>query len=139
MSKKPNLPEFVTREVVANSLLLGPRRLDRLVKAGETEKVKISGSRSGITLGSLQRYIWRRRRSRPYYSSIWHAHFLDLPYEDAKAGYAAGLAIDKYLTEKFPGCSVTVKGKRIIVFVPASTGHDNDAINEELAKFVSDE
>jgi hypothetical protein len=45
---------FLTRQQAADMLLLSPHQ-DRLVKAGELKKVKLSASRSGIPRSHLER------------------------------------------------------------------------------------
>jgi len=139
MSKRNDLPQYLTRQEVAKVLRLGTRQVDRLVRQGELHKTKLSASRSGIPRDDLERYLAQRQGNENFYGSPCTVRVLYLPRSDRELGHAVGAAIDTALAKVLPGCMVTVNGKRVAIMVPASAGHSPEDVEREIQKIIGDE
>jgi hypothetical protein len=112
-------------------LRLGVRQIDRLVRAGELKKVKLGGSRSGIPLDDLARYLHGKQTDgQPSYGSRCNLLRVELlePHPDA------GRIIDEHLAARLPGCFVTSHGKFVNVFCHWSLSYTEDDVRSELKR-----
>ena len=133
MTQDTALPEHLTRKEVARVLRLSPRQVDTLAKQGKLKKKKLSDLRSGFARDEIDRYLRQCNSSdRQYYRSKWVVYFMRLPWDDPKAGYAAGLVIDDHLSKRLPGCSVTVDGTLAMIHWPPSLKYTKEEMERAL-------
>ena len=134
-------PDFVSRAEAGERLMLSTRQIDRLIKAGELAKVKVSANRSGIPRGNLEAYIASRAGDVGVPAGVPVArrthHMLQIELEEPVA--SAIDVIDEFLGQRFPGCLVTDGGggRMISVIWAWSLDYSADKIKRALEAAAS--
>ena len=134
-----DLDRYVTRSEAAKTLRLSLRQVDRLIKAGDLERVKLSERRTGIPNASLDRYLKSREAlsatNQPpeVHGTRCCCYVLKL---DQALDVHRFTALEQVLGVQFPGVLVFPHGKEVHIIWAWSLALTPEDVERRLHGFL---